>query len=38
MYVSFLIPFIIAYIWYAWKSINVTRITGEEMKAEGHVY
>jgi cytochrome bd ubiquinol oxidase subunit II len=38
MYVSFLMPFIIAYIWYAWKSINVTRITGEEMKAEGHVY
>jgi cytochrome d ubiquinol oxidase subunit II len=38
MYVSFLIPFIFAYIWYAWKSINVTRITGEEMEAEGHVY
>ncbi len=38
MYVSFLVPFIIAYIWYAWKSINVTRITEEEMSAEGHVY
>jgi cytochrome d ubiquinol oxidase subunit II len=38
MYVSFIVPFVIAYIWYAWKSINVKRITGEEMKAEGHVY
>lgn len=38
MYVSFLVPFIIAYIWYAWKSINVTRMTEEEMSAEGHVY
>jgi cytochrome d ubiquinol oxidase subunit II len=38
MYVSFLVPFIIAYIWYAWRSINVTRITEEEMKTEGHLY
>jgi cytochrome d ubiquinol oxidase subunit II len=38
MFVSFLIPFVIAYIWYAWKSINIKRITEEEMKEEGHVY
>lgn len=38
MYVSFLIPFIMAYIWYAWKSINNNKITVEEMKSDGHVY
>ena len=38
MYVSFLVPFVIAYIWYAWKSINNKRITEEEMKSGGHIY
>ncbi len=38
MYVSFIIPFIIAYIWYAWKAINNTKITEEEMNSDGHVY
>ncbi|OFY68308.1 MAG: cytochrome d ubiquinol oxidase subunit II [Bacteroidetes bacterium RBG_13_43_22] len=38
MYVSFIIPFVVAYIWYAWKSINRKRITADEMKEEGHVY
>ena len=38
MYVSFIIPFVIGYIWIAWKSINNKRITEEEMKTEGHVY
>ena len=38
LYVSFIVPFVIAYIWYAWKAINRKRITGEEMKAGGHVY
>jgi len=38
MYVSFIIPFVAAYIWYAWKSINRNKITGEELKGEGHVY
>jgi cytochrome bd ubiquinol oxidase subunit II len=38
MYVSFIIPFVIGYIWYAWKSINNKRITAEEMKTEGHIY
>jgi cytochrome d ubiquinol oxidase subunit II len=38
MYVSFIIPFVIAYIWYAWSSINKKRITSEEMDGEGHMY
>lgn len=38
MYVSFIIPFVIAYIWYAWRSINRKRITEGELKEEGHVY
>lgn len=38
MFVSFIIPFVIAYIWYAWKSINNSKITEDEMKSEGHVY
>lgn len=36
--VSFLIPFVVAYIWYAWKSINIKKIDEEEMKNETHVY
>ncbi len=39
MYVSFIIPFVMAYIWYAWKAINRKRITGDELEEEeGHVY
>jgi cytochrome d ubiquinol oxidase subunit II len=38
MYVSFIIPFVVAYIWYAWKSINRKRIDTEEMAGEGHMY
>jgi cytochrome d ubiquinol oxidase subunit II len=38
MYVSFMIPFVLAYIWYAWKSITNSRITEEEMKTEEHAY
>lgn len=38
MYVSFLIPFVLAYIWYAWGAINRSRITEEEMKTGGHIY
>jgi cytochrome d ubiquinol oxidase subunit II len=40
-YVSLMIPFVIAYIWYAWRSINVKPIDREEMSAsdsDGHVY
>ena len=38
MYVSFIIPFVVAYIWYAWRAINKKRITEDELKGEGHVY
>jgi len=38
MYVSFIIPFVVLYIWYAWRSLNRTRITGEEMTGEDHTY
>lgn len=37
MYVSFIVPFVFGYIWYAWKLINNKRITDDEMKSE-HVY
>jgi cytochrome d ubiquinol oxidase subunit II len=38
MYVSFIIPFVAAYIWYAWRSMNRRMITGEEMAGEDHTY
>jgi cytochrome bd ubiquinol oxidase subunit II len=38
MYVSFIIPFVLAYIWYAWKAINNRKITVDEMNDEGHKY
>lgn len=37
-YVSLMVPFVIAYIWYAWKSINNKKIDKEEMENESHVY
>jgi len=38
MYVSFIIPLVLVYIWYAWKAINNTKITAQEMSAEEHKY
>ena len=38
MFVSFIVPFVFAYIWYAWKAINNKKITAEEMNSDGHVY
>jgi cytochrome d ubiquinol oxidase subunit II len=38
MYVSFIIPLVIGYIWYAWKAINNNKITAEEMNSEEHKY
>jgi cytochrome d ubiquinol oxidase subunit II len=38
MYVSFIIPLVIAYIWYAWKAINNNKITEAEMNSEEHKY
>ncbi|MDQ1332440.1 MAG: cytochrome bd ubiquinol oxidase subunit [Bacteroidota bacterium] len=38
MFVSFIIPFVAGYIWYAWRAINNKKITNDEMKEDGHVY
>jgi cytochrome d ubiquinol oxidase subunit II len=38
MYVSFIIPLVLGYIWYAWKAINNSKITEEEMNSEEHKY
>jgi cytochrome bd ubiquinol oxidase subunit II len=37
-YVSLLVPFVFAYIWYAWKSINNKKIDSEEMNSNEHTY
>jgi cytochrome d ubiquinol oxidase subunit II len=37
-YVSLLVPFVIAYIWYAWWSINKKKLNREELKTEDHLY
>jgi cytochrome d ubiquinol oxidase subunit II len=37
-YVSLLVPFVLAYIWYAWRSINNKKIDIEEMDTEEHTY
>jgi len=38
MYISFIIPIVVAYIWYAWRAINRKRIDKEEISGEGHLY
>ncbi|MEA1887765.1 MAG: cytochrome d ubiquinol oxidase subunit II [Bacteroidota bacterium] len=38
MYISFIIPFVVAYIWYAWSAINKKRIDKDEFTGEGHAY
>lgn len=37
-YVSFIIPFVLAYIVYAWWSIDKKKIDREEMAGEDHIY
>ena len=39
-YVSLAVPFVVAYIWFAWKAINVKKITENEITSgtEGHIY
>jgi cytochrome bd ubiquinol oxidase subunit II len=37
-YVSLIVPFVIAYIWYAWRSIDNKKTDIEELKSETHVY
>jgi len=38
MYVSFIIPLVLAYVWYSWKAINNKKITESEMNSEEHKY
>jgi cytochrome d ubiquinol oxidase subunit II len=37
-YVSLLVPFVLAYIWIAWRSIDNKKIDLEELKNESHIY
>ncbi len=37
-YVSLLVPFILAYIIYAWSSVNKKQIDADEIESEPHVY
>jgi cytochrome d ubiquinol oxidase subunit II len=37
-YVSILIPFVLAYIWYSWRSLNRKKIDAAEMESGGHAY
>ena len=37
-YVSILVPFVLAYIFYAWRSIDNRKIDAQEMEEGGHAY
>lgn len=37
-YVSLMVPFVLGYIWYAWRSIDKKKISTEELDSETHVY
>jgi cytochrome d ubiquinol oxidase subunit II len=37
-YVSILIPFVLAYIFYAWRALDLHKISGEEMTENKHLY
>jgi cytochrome bd ubiquinol oxidase subunit II len=37
-YVSLIVPFVLAYIYYAWRSIDRKKIDAAEMEEEGHKY
>jgi len=37
-YVSLFVPFVLGYIWYAWKAMNNQKISTEELEKEHHVY
>jgi cytochrome d ubiquinol oxidase subunit II len=37
-YVSLMVPFVIAYIFYAWRSINKEKITADEIRDGSHIY
>jgi len=37
-YVSLFVPFVIAYIVYAWRALNREKVSAEELKTNSHVY
>jgi cytochrome d ubiquinol oxidase subunit II len=37
-YVSLVVPFVVAYIWYAWYSLTKKKIDAKELESESHVY
>ena len=38
-YVSLLIPFVVGYIWFAWRSVNNKPLTQDEIdRSEAHIY
>ncbi len=37
-YVSLLVPFVIAYIWYTWRAMNKKKLSREEIISDDHVY
>lgn len=36
--VSLLIPFVVGYIWYAWRSLSKTRLTPKDVEGDEHAY
>ncbi|MBN1250536.1 MAG: cytochrome d ubiquinol oxidase subunit II [Bacteroidales bacterium] len=37
-YVSLIVPFVLAYIWFAWRAMDKKKITLEEIESESHSY
>lgn len=37
-WVSILVPFVLAYIWYVWRKMNTTQLTEKELESESHSY
>ncbi len=37
-YVSLMVPFVVAYIWYVWKSMTKTKISMKEIEGQAHKY
>ncbi|MDE6240785.1 MAG: cytochrome d ubiquinol oxidase subunit II, partial [Muribaculaceae bacterium] len=37
-YVSILVPFVLAYIWYVWRKMNATKLSASKLEKESHQY
>jgi cytochrome d ubiquinol oxidase subunit II len=37
-YVSLMVPFVVAYIWFTWRAINRHKMNKKELKSENHIY